>query len=351
MTVTSPIASVMELPAVEHGLDLIEQLGPDDSDHSLLALGDHDLPRLHLVLAQRDAVEVDVDAGLAAGHLGERGGEPGGTAVLQRLDEPGLDELERGLDQLLAGERVAHLNGRPLLGRAFAKLLAREHGGAADPIAAGGGAVQEEQVAGAEGARSQDAYAWEQAHAHRVDEAVARVGPVEDRLAADGRHADAVAVVADARDRAPEAPARLAEAQAVEQRHWPRTHRDDVAQNPADPGGGALERLDRARVVMALDLERDRLALAEVDHTGVLAGPLQHALARAREALQQARRVLVAAVLRPEQREDRQLEVIRLALEQLTDPGELGVGKTERLMERLFRDPRQVVESNRGSGH
>jgi hypothetical protein len=104
-------------------------------------------------------------------------------------------------------------------------------------------------------------------------------------------------------------------------------------------------------VVMALDFERDRLALAEIDHARVLAGPLQHALARARETLQQARRVLVAAVLRPEQREDRQLEVIRLALEQLTDPGELGVGKTERLMERLFRDPRQVVESNRGSGH
>jgi len=56
-------------------------------------------------------------------------------------------------------------------------------------------------------------------------------------------------------------------------------------------------------------------------------------------------------MLRPEERKDRQLEVIRLALEQLTDPGELGVGKTERLMERLFRDPRQVVESNRGSGH
>jgi hypothetical protein len=104
-------------------------------------------------------------------------------------------------------------------------------------------------------------------------------------------------------------------------------------------------------MVVRLDLERDRFTLPEVDHSRVLAGPLQHALARAGEPLQQARRVLVAAVLRPEQREDRQLEVIRLALEQLTDPGELGVGKTERLMERLFRDPRQVVESNRGSGH
>jgi hypothetical protein len=61
--------------------------------------------------------------------------------------------------------------------------------------------------------------------------------------------------------------------------------------------------------------------------------------------------MLVAAVLRPEQREDRQLEVIRLALEQLTDPGELGVGKTERTMQRLFfEDLRQTVESKRAGG-
>ena len=146
---------VVELPALEHGLDLVEPLGPDDRDHPLLALGDHDLPRLHLVLAQRDAVEVDVDAGLAAGHLGERGGEPGRAAVLQRLDEPGLDELERGLDQLLAGERVADLDRRPLLGVALAELLAREHGGAADPVAAGGRAVEDEQVAGPARARAQ----------------------------------------------------------------------------------------------------------------------------------------------------------------------------------------------------
>jgi len=56
-------------------------------------------------------------------------------------------------------------------------------------------------------------------------------------------------------------------------------------------------------------------------------------------------------MLRPEERKDRQLEVIRLALEQLTDPGELGGGKTERTMQRLFlEDPRQDVESNRLTG-
>jgi hypothetical protein len=62
--------------------------------------------------------------------------------------------------------------------------------------------------------------------------------------------------------------------------------------------------------------------------------------------------VLVPAVLGPEEREDGELEVVGLLLEQLTDSGVLAVGKTECAMERLFGDPRQMVESNgeRGRG-
>jgi hypothetical protein len=48
-------------------------------------------------------------------------------------------------------------------------------------------------------------------------------------------------------------------------------------------------------------------------------------------------------VLRPQQREDRELEVVRLALEQLADAVELPVGETERAVERLFRDLRQAA--------
>jgi hypothetical protein len=54
--------------------------------------------------------------------------------------------------------------------------------------------------------------------------------------------------------------------------------------------------------------------------------------------------MLVAAVLRPEQREDCELEVIRLSFEQLADATELTVGETERPVERLFEDPRQKIE-------
>jgi hypothetical protein len=55
-------------------------------------------------------------------------------------------------------------------------------------------------------------------------------------------------------------------------------HGEDVAHDAADAGGGALERLDRARVVVRLDLERDGEAVADVDDAGVF-------LARADEDL------------------------------------------------------------------
>src|SRR3954463_9329480 len=103
-------------------------------------------------------------------------------------------------------------------------------------------------------------------------------------------------------------------------------------------------------MVVRLDLECDRLALAEGDHARVLARPPEHSLARARQALEQARRVLVAAVLRPEQREDRQLEVVGVALEQLADSRVLEIGEAERLVQRLIGDPRQIAESSALTG-
>ena len=66
---------------------------------------------------------------------------------------------------------------------------------------------------------------------------------------------------------------RGAEAQAVEQRDRPGAHRDDVAEDAADPGRGALERLDRGGVVVALGLEGDGEPVTEVEHAGVLPGP------------------------------------------------------------------------------
>ena len=57
--------------------------------------------------------------------------------------------------------------------------------------------------------------------------------------------------------------------------------------------------------------------------------------------------MLVAAVLAPEEREDGELEVVRLAAQELLDSFRLPVRKTEGPMERLIRDLRQVPQSSR----
>ena len=92
---------------------------------------------------------------------------------------------------------------------------------------------------------------------------------------------------------------------------------------------------------MALDLERDRLSAAEVDDAGVLARSLQDAVAVGGQPAEERRGVLVPAVLAPEEGEDRELEVVRVALEQRADALQLPVGQPEGSVERLFCDRRQ----------
>ena len=209
-----------------------------------------------------------------------------------------------------------------------------EDRGAADPVAAGRGAHQDDLVADPRRGRADHRVGPREADAHRVHQAVLLVGGLEVDLAADGRNADRVAVVADAGDDVVEEVARalrgeLAEAKRVEDRDRPRAQREDVAQDPADAGGGALERLDRRRVVVRLDLEGDRVAVADVDRAGVLARAHHDARALGRQAAEQLSRVLVGAVLGPKQREHRQLDVVGLAPELLVDQLELGVGQPE----------------------
>ena len=110
----------------------------------------------------------------------------------------------------------------------------------------------------------------------RVDQRVRLVDRVEPGLAADVRQSEAVGVEADAADDAGHDARGVgvvdrAEAQRIHDGDRARAHRDDVAHDAADAGRGALERLDVARVVVALDLEGDRPALADVDDAGVLA--------------------------------------------------------------------------------
>ena len=277
-----------------------------------------------------------------AGHLGERGGESRGTEVLERLDEALLDELEAGLDHLLAGERIADLDGRPLVLVGVGELLARQHAGAADSVAAGRGAVEDDQVARPRRLGPSDALGREEPDAHRVHERVLGVRLVEDRVATDGRHADRVPVGADPGDGAVEGVVGRSEAKPVQERYRPGSHRHDVPEDAPDARRRALERLDRGRMVVALHLEGGRFAVSEVDHARVLAGPLKDRSSLRRKAAEEECRVLVAAVLRPEEGKDSELELVRVALEQIADSLELPVRQAESTVERrLFGDRSQ----------
>jgi hypothetical protein len=60
--------------------------------------------------------------------------------------------------------------------------------------------------------------------------------------------------------------------------------------------------------------------------------------------------VLVAAMLRPEDREDGELEVVRSAPEELPDVLKLPVGETERAMEGLLGDCAQAASVTAAPG-
>ena len=202
---------------------------------------------------------------------------PGGAEVLDADDEALRDQLEGRLDQQLLRERVAHLDRRALA-TGPARRTCADASTEAPPMPSRPVALpyRTTRLPGPVRRGVGEHPVLEQADGHHVDQRVALVGGVEHELAAHRGHADAVAVAADAAHDAVDEVARarvrrVAEAERVEHRDRAGAHREDVAQDPADAGRGALVGLDRGRVVVALDLERDREAVADRDHARLLA--------------------------------------------------------------------------------
>ena len=266
------------------GADLhegVDEVRPDHRHHPLLRLAHQDLGRGEARVAERDRVQVDAHAAVAAGRqLGRRAGDARRAQVLNALDQPLGEELEAALDQELLQERVADLNRRTLGGLAVgvAERRAGQHRRPADAVRPGPRAEQHDLVARPVGRGLLQVAVPHEAHAERVHQRVAGVAGVEDELAADVGQAEAVAVERDARDDSGQHPGgvvrvRRAEPERVHDRDRARAHRDDVPDDAADAGRRALVRLDEGRVIVALDLEGDRVILADVDHARVRADP------------------------------------------------------------------------------
>ncbi len=205
---------------------------------------------------------------------------------------------------------------------------------AADAVAAGAGAVEDHLVAGAGRLREVDLLVPHDADAQRVDERVAGVRRVEDRLAADVR-----AGRGSCRSHRRPPRSRAARGGCPSASRGPKrrgsitaTGRAPIARMsrtmPPTPGRRALVGLDVGRVVVRLDLERHRVAVADVDDAGVLADADHEVLAHLvgdllAELAQVHLRRLVGAVLAPHHRVHRQLAARRAAAEDLADLGVL----------------------------
>ena len=330
------------LPALADRQHLLEVLGLDDREHALLALARHHLERLHARLASRDDLHVEVHAGAATRcRLARRAREAGTAQVLDADDEAGIEQRQAGLDQPLLLEGVTDLHARPLvLVGLGVETGRREHADPADAVATGRGTEKDGQVADARGLAEHEPVGGQHAEAQHVHQRVVGIGLVEHRLAAHRGHADRVAVARDAAHHTfGDPPAawvvERTESQRVHQRDRPRTHREDVTQDAADPRGRTLVRLDRRRVVVALDPDGGGHSVTDVDHTCVLARADEHVRAFRGQPLQVDARRLVGAVLGPHHGVHGQLEMVGCTPQDSLDLLVLVVGQTQCPMHRV----------------
>src|SRR5918999_828086 len=110
-----------------------------------------------------------------------------------------------------------------------------------------------------------------------------------------------------------------AEAQRIERSDGARAHREDIAQDTADPGGGALIRLNERRMVVTFHLERHGEPAADVDDTGIFPGPLKYVATFSGKVFEKIARAFIATMLGPHYRENAQLGIVRFAPESLYD--------------------------------
>src|SRR5690348_493778 len=98
-----------------------------------------------------------------------------------------------------------------------------------------------------------------------------------------------------------------AEAQGIERRDRSRTHGEDVTQDTADACCRSLIWLDEGGVVMALHLENDGLAIADIDDARIFAWTLDDLRPFGRQRLQPLLRGFIRAVLVPHGGHDAEL--------------------------------------------
>ncbi len=242
--------------------------------HPLLAFGKEHFVGSHAGLPAGHSIEIERDPQVAlSAHFDRRGGEARRAHVLDRDDGAGLHQFEARLEQQLFGERITDLHRWAFCVRVCLERR-RGHGRAMDAVAAGFRAEIDDFVADPARLRVENLAGFGDAHRHGINENISVIARVEIGRSADGRHPKAVAIGAnpgdDTRDKMARARmVRRAKTQQVQAGHGPRAHREDIAQDAANPCRGTLKRLDIGGVIVALHLEDAGKPVTDVDDTGV----------------------------------------------------------------------------------
>ncbi len=316
----------VEVPFVENRLGFGLKLGAQDHEHTLLAFAEHHFIGRHMRFPRRHFFKVEAHAEAAfVAHFHGGAGQARSAHVLDRDHGAGCHQLECGFHQALFGERVADLDSRAFLFDGVVKF-GGGHGRATNTVAASFGPEVDHRHADTGGGRVEDFVGVREARREGVHEAIAVIGCVEAHFAANGWHAETVAIATDTFDDAVHKLAglgvvRAAKAERVHRSNRARAHGEDIAQNAADAGGRTLVGFDVGGVVVALHLEDQRLAIADVDHACVLARAANHLWAVGGQGAEPFLRRLIGTMLVPHGRENAHLGVVWLAPEDVDDLG------------------------------
>ena len=208
-----------------------------------------------------------------------------------------------------------------------------------DPIAPSLRANVDHRIPHTDGLRIKDLIPPHQPQRKRIQQRIPRVTRLKPRLSTKIRHPKTVPIPRHAmhhtsRDLVIPPPQRLIrlrliqrpKPQRIHHRQRPRIHRKNIPQNPADTRSRALIRLDVARMIVRLNLERTSPPIPHIDDPGILPRPLHHAarpglsLAARRQPLQMHPRRLIRAMLRPHHRKNPQLSQRRRASQRRFNP-------------------------------
>ena len=189
----------VEAPLREYGEHFLLAAALGHQQHALLRFAEHHFVGRHAGFALRHARQLDLDAQAAARrHLARRTGEPRRAHVLNRDDRAGLHRFEARLEQQLFHERVAHLHVGPLLLRFFGEFRGGQQRRAVNAVAAGFCADINHRIARAARLREKQVFFFRDAERQHVHQRIGRIARLELHFAADGWHAEAIAVMRDA---------------------------------------------------------------------------------------------------------------------------------------------------------